>query len=75
MAVGGGTPLGGLSIVSSRNVDVNDTLAAGADHVDINADGTVTLDQAVTTSSGGRLTITNTGVLTLAAAGSEGGSP
>ena len=60
--------LSGLSIVSAGNVDVNDTLAADDQGIDLNATGTVGLDKAVTTTSAGTVTITNGGLLTIAAA-------
>ena len=65
-AVGGLTPLGGLSIVSSAKVDINDILKADDQNIDINATGAVGLDQAITTTHGGTVTITNGSLLTIA---------
>ncbi|HAX79297.1 MAG TPA: filamentous hemagglutinin, partial [Cyanobacteria bacterium UBA11372] len=64
-AIGSNNPLSGL-IIDGQNVDVQST-AAVAGNIDIDAGGTVNLNNTVTTTKEGSLTITNAANLTLAA--------
>jgi len=67
-AVGAGTPLSGLQVVSAANLDFENTVAVDDEGIDITA-GTVNINNTVTTTSNGALEITNAGLLTITAAG------
>jgi filamentous hemagglutinin family protein len=64
-AIGNNNPLSGL-IIDGQNVEIKST-AAVAGNIDIDAGGTIDLNNTITTTKGGSVTITNTGNLTLAA--------
>ncbi|MHC4874970.1 MAG: beta-propeller fold lactonase family protein [Planctomycetota bacterium] len=65
-AVGSGQALAGLTINSAGTADFDSTVAIDASNLAVTA-GIVNFDNAVTTTGGGTVTITNSGLLTIAA--------
>ena len=63
--VGSGTPLTALLISTAKQIDFDNTVSVGAGNLDVNASGTITFDNTVTTTGGGEVIITNGGLLTI----------